>query len=161
TFVSGTTQSTDFPTRDAIQSTFAGGSTDAFVSKFDASGQLQYSTFLGGSADDAGRRLVVDPSGAVIVAGTTSSLDFPTRQALQFTNAGSDDVFIARIADGTPPADTVAPTTTIATSGMSGANGWFRSSVAVSLTAVDDPDGSGVALIQYSVNDGAFQRYDG
>ena len=119
TVVTGTTRSIGFPTRDAMQSRHAGGSTDAFVAKFDAAGYLEYSTFLGGSADDYGRRVTIDSTGAVIVAGSTSSADFPTRRAVQPVNAGADDVFIVRIEPAAPP-DTLPPTTIVSASGVSG-----------------------------------------
>src|SRR5262249_12402363 len=48
--VAGTTQSTNFPvTADAWHPTHAGGGTDVFVTTFDASGALRYSTYLGGA----------------------------------------------------------------------------------------------------------------
>jgi hypothetical protein len=157
--ISGTTKSFDFPTRNALQAARAGGVTDAFVTKFDASGGVEFSTYLGGTGYDSGRRVAIDATGAVIVAGVTSSTDFPTQGALQATNAGGEDAFIARIeAD---PRDTFAPTTTVIPSGVAGSNGWYRSSVTVALAAQDDSGGSGVATIEYSIDGGAFQHYNG
>ena len=69
----------------------------------------RYSTYLGGSGSDVGRRVAVDPAGAVVVVGATDSADFWTRHALQSANAGAEDVFIARIGPPPPP-DTIAPT---------------------------------------------------
>jgi len=112
TVVAGATQSTDFPTRDAVQSGFAGGDSDAFVATFDTAGQLQVATYLGGSGGDHGDRIAVDATGAVIVAGATMSTDFPLRHALQSANAGDADIFIARI--GEARADLVPPTIAIA-----------------------------------------------
>jgi hypothetical protein len=160
TFVAGTTRSTNFPRRDAIQATYGGGATDAFVAAFDAAGQLQSSTYLGGSGQDLGRRVAFDPTGALVVAGSTNSTNFPTREPLQGQNAGDADVFIARIAvDTVPPADTIAPKTTIDASGTAGSAGWFRSNVAVTLSASDNQGGSGVSYVEYSLNSGPFQRY--
>jgi hypothetical protein len=51
-FVTGSTRSTNFPTRDAIQFTYGGGSSDAFVANFDSAGQLVNSTYVGGSGPD-------------------------------------------------------------------------------------------------------------
>ena len=54
-WVTGYTQSSDFPTLNAAQSTYGGGgSYDAFVTRLSASGVLQFSTFLGGSGYDEG-----------------------------------------------------------------------------------------------------------
>jgi hypothetical protein len=46
-YVTGATTSTDFPTRNAYQADNKGG-WDAFVARLDASGNLTYSTYLGG-----------------------------------------------------------------------------------------------------------------
>jgi hypothetical protein len=160
-FVTGSTRSTNFPTRDAIQPTYGGGPSDAFVANFDSGGQLVYSTYVGGTGTDHGARVAVDPAGAVAIAGATSSTDFWTRHAIQSTNAGAEDVFIVRIGAGTPPSDTTAPTTTARLAGTAGANGWFKSSVTVTLHASDDEDGTGVAFVEYSLNGGGWQRYSG
>ena len=103
-FVTGATTSTNFPTRDAVQPSHGGGNSDAFVANFDAAGQLVYSTYLGGTGADYGTRVAVDPAGTVAVAGATSSPDLWTRHAIQSSNAGAEDVFIARIAPGTAAA---------------------------------------------------------
>jgi hypothetical protein len=162
TFVIGTTRSTNFPRREAIQTTFGGGFTDAFVAAFDAGGQLQSSTLLGGNGQDHGRRVAFDLTGALVVAGATTSTNFPTREPLQTQNAGDADVFVARIAVEThPPADTFAPTTTIGVSGTAGLNGWFRSNVTVALSASDNQGGSGVSYVEYSLDNLPFQRYNG
>jgi hypothetical protein len=161
TIVTGTTRSRDFPTRNAAQQSFVGGTTDAFVAEYDSIGRISYSTYIGGTGDDYGRRVADDSTGAVIVVGATTSADFPTRDAFQPTNAGGADVFLARIERGEVPPDTDAPTTQIAASGTAGLNGWYRSAVQITLSAVDDVDGSGVAFIEYNVGDGPFQRYSG
>jgi len=160
-FVTGSTRSTNFPTRDAIQSAYGGGLSDAFVANFDSAGQLVYSTYVGGTGADSGARVAVDPAGGVMIAGATSSTDFWTRHAIQPTNAGEEDVFIARIGAGTPPPDTTAPTTAVSLGGTAGANGWFTSSVTVTLHAADDEDGMGVASVEYSLNGSGWQRYSG
>ena len=160
TVITGTTDSIDFPTRDAMQGSHAGGDTDAFVTKFGAAGNLEYSTFLGGSGDDYGSRVAIDATGGVIVAGATSSADFPALHALQPAKGGSDDVFVARLGVAPPP-DTIPPATVVTLSGTAGSHGWFRSSVTADLAAHDDIDGSGVASIEYSINGSAFQRYAG
>src|SRR5205807_2241996 len=49
-YVTGLTGSTDFPTVNAVQPAFGGGSSDAFVAKLDPTGSaLVYSTYLGGN----------------------------------------------------------------------------------------------------------------
>ena len=88
------------PTPGAIQTTFNKGSvcdnqtpsppcSDAFVAKLNATGELIYATFLGGSGVDEGFAIAVDSVGNAYVTGHTYSSDFPiTANALQKTNAG-------------------------------------------------------------------------
>ncbi|MFY9728764.1 MAG: SBBP repeat-containing protein [Bryobacteraceae bacterium] len=78
-YVVGSTKSLSFPVKNAVQSQSASpGSYDVFVTKFDPSGNVVYSTYFGGSADDIARVVVVDALGNVYVAGSTASTDFPT-----------------------------------------------------------------------------------
>ena len=52
-FVSGRTNSPDFPTKNAYNSTYEGyGFSDAFVAKFTDNGSLLWSTYLGGNNYD-------------------------------------------------------------------------------------------------------------
>ena len=85
-YVSGTTQSSDFPAKSgAFDTTFGGGTcfgspcADAFVAKFNNSGSaLAYATFLGGSNRDYAEGIAVDSAGNAYVTGRTMSADFPT-----------------------------------------------------------------------------------
>jgi len=96
-YVTGATNSTDFPTVNAIQPTF-GGSYDAFVSKINNDGSaLVYSTYLGGSGDDEAFGIAVDSAGNAYVTGETSSTDFPTYNAIQAAYGGNRDAFVAKI----------------------------------------------------------------
>ncbi len=74
--VTGITNSTDLPLRDAVQST-ASGNTDAFVARFDINLSLLSSTYLGGSGNDYARSVAVDVAGAITSAGFTQSGNFP------------------------------------------------------------------------------------
>jgi hypothetical protein len=99
-YVTGQTTSTDFPVLGAYQS-HLNGSMDAFVAKFDASENLVYSTYLGGIHNDtleAGQGIAVDGAGNVVVAGATTSPDFPTtRYAYQQTSAGGTEAFVTAL----------------------------------------------------------------
>ncbi len=93
----GETQSTDFPTVLATQST-GGGGKDAFVSVInDIGSSLAFSTYLGGADTDTGHGILVDSSGNIFVTGITSSNDFPINAALQSSNAGGVDAFMTKI----------------------------------------------------------------
>jgi uncharacterized repeat protein (TIGR01451 family) len=100
-YITGRTTSADFPVRDPFQGT-RGSFQDAFVAKLDPSAtglpSLLYSTYLGGAGDsEVGFGIAVDGSGQVCVAGSTASVDFPTRNALQGGYAGGGDVFVAKL----------------------------------------------------------------
>jgi len=100
--VTGDTNSPNFPVANALQPTNHGGY-DAFVARLRADGSaLVFSTFLGGSDDDGGTGITVDPStGDVLIAGATRSRNFPTANPLQPNNHGFDNAFVARLrADG-------------------------------------------------------------
>ena len=87
-YVTGSTRSSTFPTRNAIQPKLR-GEEDAFVMKLDPSGLMVYSTYIGGSGLDYGYGIAVDSTGSAYVAGSTASSDFPTANALEATHAGS------------------------------------------------------------------------
>jgi len=92
-YVTGSTQSTDFPiTAGAFQATLTGLFGNAFVAKLDRSGsELLYSTYLGGTRFDSASDIAVDRFGSALVVGTTSSGDFPTTPgAFQPVFAGGD-----------------------------------------------------------------------
>lgn len=96
-YVTGYTESTGFPTVNAIQSSLA-GSANAFITKINTSGSaLVYSTFLGGGGTDVGYGIAVDASDNAYVTGTTNSTNFPTANAIQPTLAGPTNVFITKI----------------------------------------------------------------
>jgi hypothetical protein len=101
-YVAGGTESTDFPTVNPIQPAYAGGSSDAFVAEINAAGSaLVYSTYLGGSGQDAAWAIAVDSSGNAYVAGYTGSTDFPTLNPIQPAFAGGVyDAFVAEINAG-------------------------------------------------------------
>ena len=78
-YVTGWTESTNFPTVNPFQTNHGGGQIDAFIAKLDASGDtLVYSTYLGGNDDDYGWGIAVDSGGNAYVTGWTESTDFPT-----------------------------------------------------------------------------------
>ena len=76
--VAGWTSSANFPvTSGALQSSL-NGSQNLFLVKLDPSGNVLFSTYLGGSGYDVPAVLQTDSSGNIYLAGSTSSIDFPT-----------------------------------------------------------------------------------
>ena len=97
----GYTASPNFPVVNAVQAT-SGGSWDAFVTRLGAHGTaILYSTYLGGSDYELLSGFALDREGNVYITGETASTDFPTHNAFRATNAGEEDVFVAKLrADG-------------------------------------------------------------
>ena len=119
-YIGGNTLSRRFPVLNGFQTAFRGaaGSSsqpviatgDGYAAKFDNTGKLVYSTYLGGSGDDAVLGLAVDAAGAAYATGFTSSANFPvSANAAQKTLSGPTsvagqrgfvwgDAFVAKIA---------------------------------------------------------------
>lgn len=101
-YVTGTTESRNFPTVSSLQPNY-GGFADAFVAEFNPKAKggasLVYSTLLGGGDTDVGEAIAILPSGAVCAAGSTRSLGFPTASPLQPNRGGGNefDAFVVRI----------------------------------------------------------------
>jgi hypothetical protein len=128
-YLTGRTFSTDFPTRNPFQAANGGG-VDAFVTRLNAEGSsLVYSTYLGGSADDAAADIAVDASRHAYITGYTISTNFPTRNPLQAAKHGAFDAFVAKFNT------TVAGATTVGSlmysTYLGGSGNDFGSSVAV------------------------------
>jgi uncharacterized repeat protein (TIGR01451 family) len=113
-YITGTTNSTDVtalttftPYQKCLNnpnSTCAGvaGPTDAYVARFSnpttGNMSLTYFSYLGGSGNDAGLAITVDPASGAVLSGWTQSTDFPfTAGAIQSALLGGQDAFLARI----------------------------------------------------------------
>jgi hypothetical protein len=97
-YVVGSTQSGDFPTTAGAFDTTLDGPEDAFVTKLSRDGStLVYSAFLGGSSDDFGSGISVDPSGLADVTGRTESGDFRTTAGAFDTTFGGGDAFVTKL----------------------------------------------------------------
>jgi uncharacterized protein (TIGR03437 family) len=81
-WIAGWTSSANFPLHNPLQSTFAPSQT-GFLAKFDPSGTLLFSTYLGGTkASSTLYGIAVDSHGDVYVTGTTSASDYPRTPGL-------------------------------------------------------------------------------
>ncbi|AKB33736.1 cell surface protein [Methanosarcina siciliae HI350] len=105
--ITGSTSSSDFPTTSgAYQTTYGGGSYDAYVTKLNPEGTgLIYSTYLGGNGSaDYGYEITTDSMGYAYITGYTNSADFPVTPGAYQTNSGggSYDAFVTKLdPDGT------------------------------------------------------------
>ena len=104
-YVTGETESNDFPTTAGAFDTSFNGNNDAFVTKLNATGSaLVYSTYLGGSGDDRGHGIALD-AGNAYVTGETESTNFPTTLgAFDTSFNGNVDAFVTKLnATGSAP----------------------------------------------------------
>jgi hypothetical protein len=108
-YVVGATNARTFPTQHALQPTLAGPDdcgdedfipcADAFVAHISPDGgALDFSSYLGGSAEDLADGVAIDGQGRVYITGQTRSDDFPAVQSRYPSRA--QDAFVARIRTG-------------------------------------------------------------
>lgn len=97
-YISGSTGSTNFPTKTPMQAANA-GNTDIFVAKLNNGGSaLVYATYIGGTGDEQANGIIVDATGSAHLVGTTDSTDFPVANAVYPTIAGFNDAFVLKLA---------------------------------------------------------------
>jgi len=101
--VTGGTYSANFPTTaGCFQSVFNGAISsalglDAFIIKFDKSGNRIWATFYGGSSYDESSRVKTDSNNDIVICGFTISTDLPvTAGCYQFIAPGNGDLFLAK-----------------------------------------------------------------
>jgi hypothetical protein len=93
-YVTGSTNSTNFPVFDALIDTLAGTASDVFVCKIKATTRtLRFSTYFGGSGADVASAIALDAEPTICVVGTTDSPDLPLWQPLLDTLQGGIDIF--------------------------------------------------------------------
>lgn len=131
-YVAGDTTG-NFPLKVATQSTYGGGSDDAFVAVFAAAGNsLLFSSYLGGSADDTAEALAVDANSGVYVVGSTTG-GFPTTEgAYQTSLNGAKAAFAVKIASATDGSSTDSK----GTSGGGGGGGPMAPGLLLGLAAL-------------------------
>jgi uncharacterized repeat protein (TIGR01451 family) len=169
TYITGFTSSTNLPTTSPLQLNNGGGF-DAFVAKLNPAGTAAlYSSYLGGAANEnfvaavtATNPIAVDSSNAFIT-GYTSSTNFPVGSPLQSTNAGSQDAFVAKIADATPAADftlsiapasrTVNPGTPTTYTVTATPAGGFTGNISLAVTGQSNDTTAGFSPASISITD--------
>ena len=97
-FVTGRTESDDYPAIGGFDNTFNGGFEDVFVSKLNNGlSSLLASTYIGGNTDEGSDAIITDDAGNVFISGFTYSDDFPTAGVpYDDTHNGSGDIFVAK-----------------------------------------------------------------
>jgi hypothetical protein len=99
-YVTGDTQSTDFPVLNALRSSKSGSesTSDGFAAKINANGSgFVYSTYIGGSDDDFAFGIAADSAGSAYVTGRTRSTSF-TGSGSTRPLATNTDAFVAKLA---------------------------------------------------------------
>ena len=101
-YLTGRTQSHNFPSTSPFQQAYGGGPADAFVARLAPDGKsLLYSTYLGGNGEEAANGIAVDAQGAVTLSGWTSSSDLPLARGSLNSGLSPGDVFVSRISADT------------------------------------------------------------
>ncbi|MFX1508108.1 MAG: SBBP repeat-containing protein, partial [Promethearchaeota archaeon] len=122
TYITGRTSSSDFAITSNAFNRIHSGSYDAFVTKINPNGnELSFSTFLGGSGEDAGHAIAVDSNNETYIAGHTRSSNFPTYNAYSDSFGGTFDGIVAKLTidDKDPVITLISPTEgTVNNSGM-------------------------------------------
>ena len=97
-YVSGVTKSpSGIATSGSWQTVYGGGNTDCFLAKFNTSGSLLWSTYMGGEGTEQAAALALDSYGHVYIGGnTTSTTNIATAGSASTTLNGSSDGFISR-----------------------------------------------------------------
>lgn len=99
-YIVGSTSSRDFPVVNALQPTLrtSPGHMGAFITKFDSTGQLAYSTYLSGLNNDTlGNAIAVDAVGDVFVTGITGdTFGFPKVNPIS-TPGFSSGIFVSEL----------------------------------------------------------------
>ncbi|MBI2270700.1 MAG: SBBP repeat-containing protein [Bacteroidetes bacterium] len=101
---SGYTNSIDFPiTTGAFQINY-GGNADVIIVKLKSDGSRLWATYYGGTSVEEGKSIAIDSQGNIVVAGYTSSADFPVINGFQMAMAGGwSDAFVLNLDSlGTP-----------------------------------------------------------
>ena len=103
--VCGNTASPDFPLQHALQSTFQGNAIDAFITEYDTSGVLHWSSYIAGNAAETGMVVTSDQQGALYVGLRCSSSNMPLLNPVQSTLAGSVDIYLCKYGATANPAN--------------------------------------------------------
>ena len=112
-YMTGSANSTTGIASGGFQNTFGGGAgtnTDAFLVKFDSSGNRAWGSYFGGTGIDAGNSCAAYGS-SIYMAGSTGSTSGIASGGFQNSFGGnSDDAFLVKIADAPVVINTISTT---------------------------------------------------
>ncbi|MFH1101167.1 MAG: SBBP repeat-containing protein [Methanobacteriota archaeon] len=99
TYVTGSTNSFDFPLVEPYDDYYGSWSSEAFITKISPSGDtILFSTYLGGSGLDSSQGISIDNDGNTYITGITDSTDFPLVNPYDSSiNDYYFDVFLAKL----------------------------------------------------------------
>ena len=101
-YLTGITDSPNFPTFNALYPTLA-GSADVFVTGISSNGaNYHYSTYMGSAGDDGGNGIAVDSGCDTYLTGGTNAGGFPTQNASNPFYQGNGDAFVTRLGSTCP-----------------------------------------------------------
>ncbi|MCU0388515.1 MAG: SBBP repeat-containing protein [Chitinophagaceae bacterium] len=96
-YIAGETESATGIASNGAHQTSRVGDYDCFIAKFTPTGQRLWGTYFGNSGREFGRRIAVDASGSVYLAGVSNSATgISTSGTHQATYGGSNDAFLAK-----------------------------------------------------------------
>jgi hypothetical protein len=99
-YLSGGSNSTDFPMLSAFDNSFNGNQSDCVIFKINITGSLSFSSYFGGSGNEVGLSISIGTEGYVLATGWTNSQDFPLDNPLDgIYNGGESDCFLFQIQD--------------------------------------------------------------
>ena len=148
-FITGITDSVDFPLMNPIQSALLGRG-DVFLTKFNQTGSLLYSTYLGGTGVEDAKGIALDGADNIYLNGTTESFDFPTVNAFNPMPLFSRFGFIAKITAAAPSEMRFSQTSYNTAEGSGNA----------SLTVTRSGDTGAAATVEYTAGSASTVRCD-
>ena len=99
-YVSSSTQSSDFPVINSIQSSLNGSQDAVFIKMNDDLSAISWSTYFGGAGVETGNSIQKSSNGSLYVAGGTSSSNLPFLIGEDKTyNGGISDGYVMRLAN--------------------------------------------------------------
>jgi hypothetical protein len=108
-YITGQTSSTTNIASGGFQNSYGGGLWDAYLVKFNSTGNRVWGTYYGGSADDWGNT-VTDVVGNIYLSGYTFSSNSIANNGFQNTYGGGQDGFLVKFSVCTPDTTTLIET---------------------------------------------------